>query len=236
MAALDRAVPLEEVDDAALAVGEDLHLDVTGFDHRLLQEDRGVAEGGGGLAGGGLDGLAQLGGVLDAAHAAPAAARDRLDEDGEADVVGGAHEFVHVGGGRGGAEHRYARLAGGVHGAGLVAGQFEDPGAGPDEGDAGLFAGPGERGVLGQEPVARVDGVGSRPAGGADDLLDGEVRAHGMPLLPDLVGLVGLEPVQRVAVLVREDGDGARAELVARPKRTDRDLTAVGDQHLAEHS
>lgn len=36
--------------------------------------------------------------------------------------------------------------------------------------------------------------------------------------LADLVGLVGLEPVQRIAVLVREDRDRSRAQL-AKPAR-----------------
>ncbi len=56
-----------------------------------------------------------------------------------------------------------------------------------------------------------------------------------MPWLPDLVGLVCLQPVQGVAVLVREDGDGACAQLVARSERANGDLAAVGYQHLAEH-
>ena len=45
VAALHRAVPLVEVDHLALAVGEDLHLDVAGVDHGLLDEHGGVAEG-----------------------------------------------------------------------------------------------------------------------------------------------------------------------------------------------
>ncbi|GAA3245755.1 hypothetical protein GCM10020256_72900 [Streptomyces thermocoprophilus] len=149
---LHRAVAFVEVDDIAGAVGEDLHLDVAGFDDGFLQEDRRVAEGGGGLAGRRFDGLAEPVGVLDAAHAAPAAARDGLHEHGEADGVGGADEFLDVGGGRGGAEHGDAGLAGGGDGAGLVAGEFEDVGAGADEGDAGLFAGARQVGVLGEKP------------------------------------------------------------------------------------
>src|SRR5690606_28677987 len=156
VAALHGAVPLEEVHDGALAVGEDLHLDVAGLDDGLLQEDGRVAEGGRRLAGGGLDGLAQLGGFLDAAHAAPAAAGDGLDEDGETDVVGGPDEGVDVGGGLGGAEDGHARLPCGGHGAGLVPGQLQDLGAGPDEGDAGLLAGPRQFGVLGEESVPGV--------------------------------------------------------------------------------
>jgi hypothetical protein len=52
----------------------------------------------------------------------------------------------------------------------------------------------------------------------------------------DLVRLVGLQPVQRIPVLVREDGDRPRAQLIGGTKRPDRDLAAVRDKHLAEHS
>ncbi len=161
VAALHGAVPLVEMDDVALAVGEDLHLDVAGLDDGLLQEHRGVAERGGGLAGRCLDGLPQLGGVLHPAHAPAAAARDRLHEHGEADFIGGAHEFVDVVGGRGGAEDGNSRLPGGGHRARLVAGQLQDAGVGADEGDARVGAGLGQLGILRQESVARVDGVGA---------------------------------------------------------------------------
>ena len=62
------------------AVGEDLHLDVPRVDHRLLDEDRRVAEGALGLAHADLDRLAQVLAVVDPAHAAAAAAGDRLHE------------------------------------------------------------------------------------------------------------------------------------------------------------
>jgi hypothetical protein len=60
VAALHRAVALVEVDDVALGVGEDLHLDVARVDHRLLEEHGGVAERGLGLAHGRVDGVAQV--------------------------------------------------------------------------------------------------------------------------------------------------------------------------------
>ena len=47
-----------------------------------------------------LDGLSQLGRVVDPAHAATAAAGDRLDEDREADVLRTGDQLVQVGRGR----------------------------------------------------------------------------------------------------------------------------------------
>lgn len=194
--ALHRAVALEEVDDIAVPVGEDLHLDVAGVDDGLLQEDRGVAERGSGLAGRRLDGVTQRVGVLDTAHTASSAAGDRLDEHGKADVLGGTNQLVHVGGGLRGTQHRYARRARRSHRAGLVPGQFQDVRARPDERDARLLARPRELGVLGQEPIARVHRIRPRPARGTDDLLHREIGPHGVPRLADLMCLVGLQPVQ----------------------------------------
>ncbi len=77
---LHRAVALEQVDHVALAVGEDLHLDVPRLDDRLLDEHGRVAERGVALAHAGLDRLAQVPGVVDPAHAAATAAGDRLHE------------------------------------------------------------------------------------------------------------------------------------------------------------
>jgi len=58
---------------------------------------------------------------------------------------------------------------------------------------------------------------------------------HGVPALTDQVGLVGLDPVDGVAVLVGEDRDGAGAQLVGRAEGPDGDLPTVRDQDLAEH-
>ena len=235
VAALHRAVALVEVDDVALGVGEDLHLDVARVDHRLLEEHGGVAERGLGLAHGRVDGVAQVLGPLDPAHAAPATARDGLDEDRETDVVGRGDQRVDVGGGRAGAQHRHARLPGRGDRPRLVAGEVQHVGGRPDERDARLGARLREIGVLREEAVAGVDGVGARPAGRLHHLVDGEVRADRVADLADLVRLVGLGAVQGVAVLVREDRHRGDAELVRGAERPDGDLTPVGDQHLAEH-
>jgi len=67
---------------------------------------------------------------------------------------------------------------------------------------------------------------------GREDLLDRQVRPDRVPGLADLEALVGLEPVQRVAVLPREDRDRLGAEFDSRPEGAHRDLAAVSDQDL----
>ena len=49
VAALDRALPLEEVDDRAMGIAHDLHLNVAGTDQIALQEHGLVTERSGGL-------------------------------------------------------------------------------------------------------------------------------------------------------------------------------------------
>jgi hypothetical protein len=235
VAALDRAVALEEVDHVAGTVGEDLYLDVAGVHDRLLDEDGRVAERALALAHAGLDGLAEVLGGVDPTHPAPAAARHGLHEQRVGQGGGRLDELVDVGGRRHRRQRRYPGLLGGRDGAGLVAGQREHVGGRPDEGDPGVGTGLGQGRVLRQEAIARVDGVGAGPQCDGDDRVGVEVGAHRVAALPDLVGLVGLEAVLGPPVLVGEDRHGLRAHLVGRPERTDRDLATVGDQHLGEH-
>ena len=112
VAALHRAVALEQVQHGAGGVGEHLHLDVPRVDHRLLEVERRVAERGIGLALGRLERLAQRRGVVDPPHAAPAAAGDRLDEHREADALGRRGQLVEVGRRRGAVERGQARPRG----------------------------------------------------------------------------------------------------------------------------
>ena len=173
--------------------------------------------------------------VVHPAHAPTAAAGDRLDEDREADLLRAGHQLVQVGRRRRGLQGRDARGPGRLQRPDLVAGQLQHVGRRPDEGDAGVVAGPGQIGVLAQEAVAGIDRVSAGLPGGPDDLGDVEIGADRVPALADQVGLVGLDPVDRVAVLVREDRDRLRTQLVGGAERPDGDLTPVGDQDLGEH-
>ena len=170
------------------------------------------------------------------AHAAAAAAEGGLQDDRVADAPG------QVDGGAGarpaarrcrappGMSGRLGLLAGG----GLVAHQLQQLGGRADEDDAGRLAGPGELGVLGQEAVAGVDGVGAVALGDADDAGDVQVGLDRIQPLVERVGLVGLVAVQGGAVLLAEDAQGADAELGAGPEHADGDLAAVGDEDALE--
>jgi hypothetical protein len=83
--ALQAALPLPQVDRRAEAIREHLDLDVPRVGDEALDEQRVVAEGGGGLAAGRGQRRARSR-PLDQPHALAAAARGRLDHEGIADL------------------------------------------------------------------------------------------------------------------------------------------------------
>ena len=192
VAALDRAVALAEVDDVAVAVGQDLDLDVARVGQVALEVDGRVGEELLALARGALERGLELVLVEGDAEALAAAAARRLDRDRVADVVGDDLAGVLDGlDGFGRAGHdRHAGLGHQLAGAGLGAHRLDRAGRRPDEHDARVLAGLGEGRVLRQEAVAGVDGLGARLAAHLEDPLDVEV-ALGRRRAAEQVRLVG---------------------------------------------
>src|SRR5690606_2854277 len=160
--ALQRAVPFAQVDDVAVAVGDDLNLDVARLLEIALHIDGAVAEGGQGLGLGRLHGLDQIIGRLGHLHAATAAAGGRLDDQGEADGLGrldGLFDRLDLAVRAG--DDGDAGVLHGLLGGDLVAHDPDVVRLGTDEGHAVRFDDLGEAGVLGQEAVAGVDRLGA---------------------------------------------------------------------------
>ena len=235
VAALQRAVALAEVNRPALAVAEDLHLDVTRLAQVLLEVDGRVAERRLRLAARGGERVRQVGGAQGDLHAASAAARGGLHQDREADLMADAQALL-VGGDRAGR----ARHAGdaererGFLGLDLVAHDPDVLGLGADEADAVVLEDLGEARVLRQEAVAGMDRL--RPG----DLAGGEQRgnvevgvARGRRTQAD--GFVGELDVHRVGVGGAVDRHRGDAELLGRAQDPQRDLAPVGDEDLLEH-
>ena len=126
------------------------------------------------------------------------------------------------------------RPGGGEPGADLVAHHLHRGGRRSDERRAGGGHGPGEGGVLGEEPVAGVYGVGSASPQGSKYRVGGEVALGRGPAAQG-VRLVGKTDVQSVAVELGVDRDGRDPEFAAGPDDPHRDLAAIRDQHLLEH-
>src|SRR5580698_6378077 len=145
------------------------------------------------------------------------------------DLVGGGQRLGAAG------NSRHARLLGGQAGTDLVAHDLNGLGRWPDESDAPLGDGAGEVGVLGEEAVTGVDGVGAALLDGAEDRLGVEV-ALGRRLAAEGVGLVGHADMQGVAIEVGVHGHRADAELAARPDDPDGDLTTICNKDLLNHA
>ncbi len=196
VAALGRAVALPQVDRVAVSVGDHLHLDVAAALDVLLDEEGVVAERAARLAGRGGLRLLELGLLADDAHALAATTGGRLHEHGESSVLASRHD-------------RDAGCHGDLAGVVLARHRLHRLGRRADPDEAGVGDGAGEAGVLGQEAVAGVHGLGS-----------------GRERLGDLGG--------RVEVVTGADGR-ADAEPVAGAGDPGSDLAAVGDEDRLEH-
>ena len=241
VAALDRAVALEQMHRIAMRVAQHLHLDVAGAFDQFFEIDLVLAEGGLGLALA-LGHLArQIGLAADRAHAAPAAAPRGLEHHGVADLGGELLHRLHVVGQRfGRRDDGHADLDRQIARGDLVAEAAHRVRLRADEGDAGRRAGVGEFGAFGEQSVARMDGIGARRLCDANYFLDRQValdRPHvlvEMRSAPDLIALIRLEAVQRILVLLGPDGDRLQSQLIGGAEDADGNFGAVGDEDLGD--
>jgi hypothetical protein len=235
MAALYGAIALPEVDGVPVPVAQDLYLDVPRGGEVPLQVDRPVAEVRLALAArpqvGGLrlrlvvgDGepLASSPGRSLHRHRVAVLGSELEDGAGRPDRLLGTGRYGYPG-----ARHDPPGLD-------LAPHRLDGLGVRADPGQASLGDGPREEGTLGQEPVARVHGLGAAPPGDLDEPLYLEV-ALGRRRRPDVVRLVGEPGVERLTVRVGVDGNARDAHLPQGPDDADGDLAPVGDQNLPEH-
>ena len=235
VAPLHRAVALEQVDVVAVAVAEDLDLDVARALHVLLDQHRVVAEAVDGLAlARGQRGL-EVGRLVDRAHALAATARAGLDQHRVADAVGLALQqrrvlVVAVVAGH----QRHAGLLHQLLRLGLQAHGLDRRGRRADEDQAGVGAGLRELLVLAEEAVARMHRLGARGLGGLEDLLPAQVavlrraaaQVHRLVAGAHVVGM-------RVGIGVH--GDRADRHAARGGGDTAGDLATVRNQDLLKH-
>ena len=232
---LHRAVALEEVDEVAVQVAEQLHLDVPGPLDELLHEDGRRAEGRLAFPLRALEGHGEFVLAANHSHAAATTAVGRLEDHRPAEFLRDRErigEARHRPGAAG--EDRHARLPGEFAGGSLVAERFEQLDPRAYKRDARLHAGGGELGILREEAVAGMDAVDAVGLGERHDPLDVEVRANRLARLAREVGLVRLEAVERETVFMGVDSDGANAQFVRRPEDADGDFAAIGDEEFGD--
>ena len=201
VAALDGAFALPQMADGAVVVADDLHLDVAGVADQALDIDAVAAEGGHRLGLAARIGLFQPGGVVDDAHAAPAAAGNGLDHDGAARAqrLEEGSRLVEAGRPAGALDDWHVALFRQRFRLRLVAEQVERFRRRPDKDDALLDAAPGERGILAEEAVAGMDRVAPGRLGGCDHRLDVEIGPRAAAR--DFMGGVGGADMQRLRIV-----------------------------------
>ena len=148
--------------DRGLSVAEDLNLDVTGARDETLEVEASVAERGERLGARWRDLGLELRGGCGNADAAAAAASRRLDHHRIADGFSRPTSRARVLDPPGGARHRWhARARRHLTRRSLVAHGLDRLGSRSDEYKPGALHHRGEAGVLRQEAVARMHGVGA---------------------------------------------------------------------------
>ena len=230
---LDRAVALAE-EHHALVIRQDLGFDVA----RALQVALGVeaiiAERAARLAARQPPRGLELRIAAHHAHALAAAARGRLEHQRKAGLTGeGAGRRDARQRARRRRHHGHAgplrRLARGE----LVAETLDRLGRGTDEHHSGLRAGAGERRVLGEEAVARMNRIRPHAARGLEHTSGVEIAlARGSGT--DRPRLVRHQHVKRGTIRLTEDRDRGDAELAQGADHAHRDLAPVGDQHAPD--
>ena len=134
-----------------------------------------------------------------------------------------------------GAGHdRNAEALGGALGLDLVAHDADMVAGRADEGDVVGGEDVGELGVLRQEAVARMHGVGAGDLAGGDDLVDVEI-AVARRRRADADAFVGEPHMHGVGVGGRMHDHGLDAELLAGAQHPKGDLAAIGDEDFLEH-
>mmetsp|Transcript_42058 Transcript_42058/g.80439 ORF Transcript_42058/g.80439 Transcript_42058/m.80439 type:complete len:782 (-) Transcript_42058:261-2606(-) len=235
--ALHGAVALVQMHDAAVAVSQDLHLNVAGLLDEALDEYAPVSEGGGCLGGCAVEEVLQVRALAHDAHPAPATAHCSLENDREAELL---HKLLSL------LQILYSivrtrddgdfALDGDVARRRLVAHLLQGFGARPHEGNALLLALARKVRALRQKTVPGVDRLDAVLLGNAHYLVHRQVALHGgdVHAFANAVRLVRLVPMRLQAVGRREHRHGARPQLCACSENAHCDLSAVCTQHLPE--
>src|SRR5579884_1208173 len=211
MAALEGAITLEEMDEVAVTITQELHFEMAGAGDEFFQEHIGNTEGGSSLAAGLIQSVIELFGAGSHTHAAPAAAHRRLDYHRKTELLGHLIGLFVALDGRAAGQHWHAGFLGEIAGHHLIAELFEDWNAWPNEGQSTLVAGAGEVSVFRKESVSGVDRIDFMLASQGNDAGDVEIGSDRFARMVDAIGFVRFEAMQGKAILVRINRHGADA-------------------------
>ncbi|MCY1435811.1 hypothetical protein D9M71_519190 [compost metagenome] len=219
----------------ALAVPQNLHLDMAGLADETLQIDRIRTECCLRLTLGDGELPAQLVGIVGDANAAPAATGRGLDQQRIAYVFGATQRRLQIL--RLARRTRYHRHAGGHRGAprlGLVAHAADGLRIRTDEDQPGVCHRFGEGGVFREESVTRVDRVRPAVTRRLQQRFGVQIAAVGAGRADDAY-LVGLARGQRVGIRLAARRHGRNTQAARRADDAYGDLATVGNQQFLQH-
>ena len=199
-----------------------------------LHVDEGIGEVRLALPGRRLERAVGVARLTDDLHPLAAAAGRGLDDERVADLGAELHDFLgRPDGIHGAGDDRHACVAHHLACSRLRPHQLDRVGRRPDPRQPRLLDHPGEGGVLGQEPVPGMDRLGAGAERGLDEHVAAQVALGGRTGA-DEVRLVRGANVRAPPVGLRVDPHTSDPELAERPEHPDRDLPAVGHEHLRE--
>ena len=235
VAALQGTVALAEMHHVAVAIGHHLQLYMARPVQVLLQVHGVVAEGGLALGAGDPPGFLDLGGIARDLHAAAATTGGGLDQHRVHHLLGDGAGLLQRRQLPQAARHqRHAQPAHGVLGGDLVAHHADMRRGRADEGQAMRLHHLGEAGILAEEAIAGVDRLGAGDGGGGEDGSDIQVAVP-RRRRADADALVGQAHMHGGGIGGGMHRHRADAHLLAGAMDAERDLAAIGDQHLLEH-
>ena len=237
MAALDRAVTFKQMNNMSRFITENLHLDVlrihdTFFHIHLIAAEshfrfrfRAVVR------------FLQIFHAVHIPHAAPAAAVDRFDHDGETVFLGKRFDLIK-------AFHR--TVCAGNHGdlcffcldtgIYLIAEHDQMFHTRPDENNAFLFTAFGQLRIFRKESVTGMNCVHMMLLTDTDDILYVQVSINRFIPFPHQVRFVSTVPMKRQYIFFGINSHRPDAQLIAGTEYTDGDLASVGHQDLPDFS
>ena len=234
VSSLQRAVARGDDDDVAVRIREALGFDVSRRIEVLLDETLAASERRDRFARRRLEELRDLLPGARDLQPASAAAECRFDCDGQSVLV---DEVEHLFSSRdrveGSGSERGTDFRGDVTSGYFVAKSLDGVGRWADPGETGCDDGCREGGVLSQESVPGVDGVGLRPARDGKDFVDYEVGVCRRRAIEG-VRLIGEFDVPRVTILVGVDGDREKSTVFRGTDDPNGDLSPIGHQHLGD--
>ena len=216
----------------AVLITQHLDLDMARAGQPALEKDRAVAKGGSGLAPCAGNRLVKTRWRLDDPHAAPAAARRRLDQHRIADAlrrrcrIGAFGEFVGV---EGGHAHGLHQALGGQ----LVADAANRGRRGADPDQTGIDDCLRKAGVLGQKAIAGMHRIGAAAPTGVNHLADIEIGLRRGAAIECDRG-IGFAHEGACGIAIGIDRDRADAHAMCGAHHAPGNLAAVGDQQSTD--